>query len=345
MPKYKVGIVGATGYTGSELVRLLSQHPDVTIEFVTSESQAGNKIQKIHPHLLDIADIDLISVKEIDKHKPDLVFLALPHGVSMSFLKEHGLDKFAIIDLSGDFRFSSRGIYEEWYKKNHVAPQYMDDAVYGLPELFRDKIRNARLVANPGCYPTSAILPLAPLIKNGLIHPSSIVVDSKSGVTGAGAKPKAGLHFPNVFGNFTAYSLVNHRHTPEIENTLQKHTGYSTEVLFTPHLLPIDRGILTTTYSTPKKPVNKDLVEELFHSVYEKEHFVRVFDEPPSIKNIRGSNYCDIYATFDERTNKIITVSTIDNLVKGAAGQAVQNMNIMFGLIESTGLKHIPLNP
>lgn len=345
MPKHKVGIVGATGYTGSELVRLLSQHPDITIEFVTSESHAGEKIQKIHPHLLDIVNIELISVKDIDNYSPDVVFLALPHGVSMSFLKEHGLQKFAIIDLSGDFRFSSRGIYEEWYNKNHVAPDYMGQSVYGLPELFRHSIRNARLVANPGCYPTSAILPLAPLIKNNLIHPSSIVIDGKSGVTGAGAKPKQGLHFPDVFGNFSAYSLIRHRHTPEIENILQKFTGYSTEVLFTPHLLPIDRGILTTTYSTPKKPVNKDLVEELFHSVYEKEHFVRVFDQPPSLKNIRGSNYCDIYATYDERTNKVITVSTIDNLVKGAAGQAVQNMNIMFGLIESTGLKHIPLNP
>ncbi len=345
MPKFKIGIVGATGYTGSELVRLLSQHPDVIIEFVTSESQAGSKVQKVHPHLLDLVDIELISVKEIGDFEPDVVFLALPHGVSMNFLKEHGLDKFSIIDLSGDFRFSSKGVYEEWYKKSHVCPEYMEKAVYGLPELFRNKIRNARLVANPGCYPTSAILPLAPLIKNGLIHPSSIVVDAKSGVTGAGAKPKQGLHFPNVFGNFSAYSLINHRHTPEIESTLQNYTGYSTEVLFTPHLLPIDRGILTTTYSTPKKPVTRDQVEELYHSVYEKEHFVRVFDEPPSIKNIRGSNYCDIYATYDERTNKIITVSTIDNLVKGAAGQAVQNMNIMFGLIESTGLKHIPLNP
>ncbi|TVR14988.1 MAG: N-acetyl-gamma-glutamyl-phosphate reductase [Balneolaceae bacterium] len=345
MPKHNVGIVGATGYTGSELVRLLSQHPDITIDFVTSESYAGEKIQTIHPHLLDIVNIDLISVKEIGNYSPDVVFLALPHGVSMSFLKEHGLEKFAIIDLSGDFRFSSRGIYEEWYNKNHVAPDYMEQSVYGLPELFRHSIRNARLVANPGCYPTSAILPLAPLIKHNLIHPSSIVIDAKSGVTGAGAKPKQGLHFPDVFGNFSAYSLVRHRHTPEIENILQKFTGYSTEVLFTPHLLPIDRGILTTTYSTPKKTVNKDLVEELFHSVYEKEHFVRVFDQPPSLKNIRGSNYCDIYATYDERTNKVITVSTIDNLVKGAAGQAVQNMNIMFGLIESTGLKHIPLNP
>ncbi len=345
MPKYSVAIVGATGYTGSELVRLLAHHPDVTIDIVTSESNKGKNITDVHPHLLDVVDIELRSVKEISDHKPDLVFLALPHGVSMDFVKEHGLDKFIIIDLSGDFRFSSRGIYEEWYKKTHVAPQFMEEAVYGLPELFRDNIRNARLVANPGCYPTSAILALAPLIKRGLINPTSIVVDSKSGVTGAGAKPKQGLHFPNVFGNFSAYSLVNHRHTPEIENTLQMYTGYSTEVLFTPHLLPIDRGILTTTYSTPKKPVIAEMVEELYHSVYEKEHFVRVFGEPPTVKNIRGSNYCDIYATYDERTNKIITVSTIDNLMKGAAGQAVQNMNIVFGLIESTGLKHIPLNP
>lgn len=345
MSKYKVGIVGASGYTGSELVRLLSYHPEVTLEFVTSETYAGKRISDIYPHLQDLVDIELISIDNISDTDPDLVFLALPHGVSMNFVKDHGLDDFIIIDLSGDFRFSSQGVYEEWYKKSHVCPEYMEQSVFGLPELFRDKIRNARLVANPGCYPTSAILALAPLIKHGYINPSSIVVDSKSGVTGAGAKPKEGLHFPDVFGNFSAYSLVNHRHTPEIENTLLNYTGYSTEILFTPHLLPIDRGILTTTYSTPKKEVNSEMVEELFHSVYEKEHFVRVFDSPPSLKNIRGSNYCDIHAVYDERTHKIITISTIDNLVKGAAGQAIQNMNIVFGLIESTGLKQIPLNP
>lgn len=345
MAKHKVGIVGASGYTGSELVRLLAHHPDVTLEFVTSESYTGKKITDIHPHLQDLVDITLISIDDVVEYEADLVFLALPHGVSMNFVHEHGLDDFIIIDLSGDFRFSSQDVYEEWYKKDHISAEYMEQSVYGLPELFRDKIRNARLVANPGCYPTSAILALAPLIKHGYINPSSIVVDSKSGVTGAGAKPKEGLHFPDVFGNFSAYSLVNHRHTPEIQNTLLDYSGYSTEVLFTPHLLPIDRGILTTTYSTPKKEVNKEMVEELFHSVYEKEHFVRVFDSPPSLKNIRGSNYCDIHATYDERTHKIITISTIDNLVKGAAGQAVQNMNIVFGLIESTGLKQIPLNP
>jgi N-acetyl-gamma-glutamyl-phosphate reductase len=345
MPKYKIGIVGASGYTGSELLRLLIHHPDVSIEFVTSESHAGKKITEIHPHLLDISDIRLETVKNAGNYDVDLVFLALPHGVSMDFVKEHGLDKFITIDLSGDFRLGSKGIYEEWYGKKHIADSYLGDAVYGLPELYRHKIRNARLVANPGCYPTSAIIPLTPLIKYGFINTSGIVVDSKSGVTGAGAKAKPGTHFPDLFGNFSAYSLTNHRHTPEIESVIHRYTGYSTEVLFTPHLLPIDRGILTTTYSTPKKEMNREMVEELFYSVFEKEHFVRTVDRPPLLKHVRGSNYCDIHATYDARTNKIITVSTIDNLMKGAAGQAVQNMNIIFGLIESTGLEHIPLNP
>ena len=345
MPKFKVGIVGATGYTGSELVRLLTYHPDVTIEIVTSESHKGKKISQIHPHLHDIVDIKLRSVKEIDDSDLDLVFLALPHGVSMNFVKEHGLDKFITIDLSGDFRFSSQGVYEEWYGKKHIASEFFEQAVFGLPELFRNKIRNARLVGNPGCYPTSAILALAPLVKHGYVHPTGIVIDSKSGVTGAGAKAKPGTHFPDVFGNFSAYSLLNHRHSPEIENTIQNYSGYSAEVLFTPHLLPIDRGILTTTYTSPKKDVSTGMVQELFSSAYDKEHFIRVTDQPPSLKHIRGSNYCDIYAVYDERTNKIVTVSTIDNLVKGAAGQAVQNMNIIFGLIETTGLKQIPLSP
>lgn len=345
MANYKVGIVGATGYTGSELLRLLIHHPDVSIEFVTSESAAGKKVSEIHPHLQDITDLKLESVKDISRHKTDLVFLALPHGVSMSFVKEHGLHKFITIDLSGDFRLPSKKIYETWYKKSHIAEEYFGEAVFGLPELYRDKIRNARLVANPGCYPTAVILPLTPLIKYDYIEPTGIVADAKSGVTGAGATAKQGTHFPDLFGNFSAYALVNHRHTPEIETAIHGYTGYETEVLFTPHLLPIDRGILTTTYSTPKKEMSTELVEGLFHSVFEKEHFVRVTDQPPLLKHVRSSNYCDVYVTYDPRTNKIITVSTIDNLMKGAAGQAVQNMNIIFGLIESTGLKQIPLNP
>lgn len=345
MSKYKVGIVGATGYTGSELVRLLTQHPDVTLDIVTSESNAGKKISAIHPHLSGIVDLELQSVKDISNQKPDLLFLALPHTVSMDFVKEHGLDKFITIDLSGDFRFSSQEVYEKWYNKKHSAPEYLDQAVFGLPELFRDKIRNARLVANPGCYPTSAILALAPLVKSGLIHTSDLIVDSKSGVTGAGAKAKQGTHFPDLFGNFSAYALTSHRHMPEIEATLEAYSGNSAQVLFTPHLLPIDRGILTTTYSSPKMEVSRELLEELYVNVYEKEHFVRVVDQPPKLKHVRGSNFCDVHVTFDERTKKIITVSTIDNLMKGAAGQAVQNMNLVFGLIESTGLQQIPLNP
>ncbi len=345
MAKYKVGIVGATGYTGSELLRLLIHHPDVTIEFVTSESQTGKKISEIHPHLLDISDIRLETVEKIGNYDVDVVFLALPHGVSMSFVEKHGLDKFITIDLSGDFRLPDKQIYEKWYKKKHSAEKYFEHAVFGLPELYRDKIRNARLVANPGCYPTSAILPLTPLIKYDYIEPSGIVVDAKSGVTGAGAKAKPGTHFPDLFGNFSAYALINHRHTPEIESVIHGYTGYETEVLFTPHLLPIDRGILTTTYSTPKKEVTAGLLDELYHSIFEKEHFIRVLDGSPNIKGVRGSNYCDVHVTHDPRTNKIITVSAIDNLMKGAAGQAVQNMNIIFGLIESTGLKQIPLNP
>lgn len=345
MSKHRIGIVGATGYTGSELVRLLTQHPDVTIHAVTSESHTGKKLSAIHPHLLDLVDIELQSVKDIRKQKLDLVFLALPHTVSMDFVKEHGLDKFITIDLSGDFRFKSRSIYEEWYGKTHTSAEFIEKSVYGLPELFRDQIRNARLVANPGCYPTSAILALAPLLKSGIVEPSNIIVDSKSGVTGAGAKAKQTTHFPDLFGNFSAYSIASHRHAPEIESTLENYSGYSARVLFTPHLLPIDRGILTTTYSSPKKAVSRELIEELYVSSYEKEHFVRIVEKPPQLKHVRGSNYCDIYVTYDERTSKIITVSTIDNLVKGAAGQAVQNMNIIFGLIESTGLKHIPLNP
>lgn len=244
MAKFKVGIVGATGYTGSELVRLLSQHPDITIDFVTSETHAGKNISEIHPHLMDAVDIKLKNVQAIADYKPDLVFLALPHGVSMNFIKDHGIDRFITIDLSGDFRFSNQSIYEKWYKKEHTVPKFLDESVFGLPELFRDKIRNARLIANPGCYPTSAILALAPLLKHGIIHPSSIVIDSKSGVTGAGAKPKQGTHFPDVFGNFTAYSLATHRHTPEIEETLKDYTGYSTEVLFTPHYYPLIGGFL-----------------------------------------------------------------------------------------------------
>jgi|AntRauTorcE11897_2_1112592.scaffolds.fasta_scaffold02387_6 N-acetyl-gamma-glutamyl-phosphate reductase len=343
--KFKVGVIGATGYTGVELLRLLILHTDVHLEVITSESKAGNKISQLHPSLDGIADIELQKMETIKDHELDLVFLALPHRVSMDFVKEYGLEKFRIVDLSGDFRLNDAALYEKWYEKKHVCPDYLKQAVYGLPELNRDAIRNANLVANPGCYPTSAILALLPLIQQNLIDVDSIIADSKSGVTGAGSSPKTFTHFPNQFGNFFAYGLKSHRHTPEIETILGTVSEAPLTVQFTPHLLPIDRGILTTAYSTSTKALNEEMVRDVYLNFYGKEHFVRVVDQPPSVKNVRGSNFCDLYATYDERTNRVITISAIDNLVKGAAGQAIQNMNLMFGLLENSGLKYPPLNP
>jgi N-acetyl-gamma-glutamyl-phosphate reductase len=343
--KRRIGVVGATGYTGMELIRLLSEHPDVSLDIVTSQSNSGIRFSKLYPSFEGIFDAELQPVEVLQDSELDLVFLALPHRVSMDFVKEHGLKKFRIVDLSGDFRLKSGKLYEKWYNKEHVCPEFIEQAVYGLPELNRDKIRNANLVANPGCYPTSSILAIAPLLKNSLIDPNGIIIDSKSGVTGAGSTPKETTHFPNVFGNFFAYGLRNHRHTPEIEQILSMDTAQDVTVQFTPHLLPIDRGILTTTYSTPVVDLNQELVRDTFLNYYEKEFFVRVVDQPPSVKNVRGSNFCDLFATYDERTNKIITIAAIDNLVKGAAGQAIQNMNLMFRLIEKTGLEYAPLNP
>lgn len=345
MAKYNVGVVGATGYTGLELIRLLVEHPKISLKIVTSRSYEGEKFSKVYPSFEGIFDNELQDVQSLNEYELDLVFLALPHRVSMDFVKEHKLEKFRVIDLSGDFRLNSAESYQTWYEKKHVCPSYIKKSVYGLPELNRDRIRNAELVANPGCYPTSAILALVPLLQGKMIEPDSIIIDSKSGVTGAGATPKETTHFPNLFGNFFAYGLTRHRHTPEIEQILGEVTRQEIQVQFTPHLLPIDRGILTTAYSTPTKALNHDLVRESYLNFYEKEHFVRVVDQPPSVKNVRGSNYCDVYATYDERTHRIITITAIDNLVKGAAGQAIQNMNLMFGMIERTGLKYPPLNP
>ena len=344
MPKHKVGIIGATGYTGAELVRILTYHPQVEIEIVTSESKAGTKFSAIHPQFLRLADMTLQSAQDIKNTHLDIIFLALPHGVSMDFVKDYGYEQARIIDLSGDFRLTCPALYEKWYHKRHTLPQALKDAVFGLPELYRHPLRMANLVANPGCYPTSALLPLAPLLKSGLIEEKGIIIDSKSGVTGAGAKANENTHFPAVFGNFSAYGLKNHRHSPEIQRTLANYVSKEVEILFTPHLLPIDRGILTTTYSKPKGKISEAALVDIY-AVYEKEFFVRLVNQPPAVKNVRGSNFCDIYITYDDRTNTVITISAIDNLVKGAAGQAVQNMNIMLGFLEKTGLEAMPLCP
>lgn len=345
MNKKKIGIIGATGYTGSELVRILTNHPDVEITMITSESRAGELFSDVHPFLQGIADQKLVSMNQIDDYELDLVFLALPHGVSMDFVKRFKDRFFKIIDLSGDFRLSSREVYEEWYKITHIFPEGIEKAVFGSPELYFDKIKEASLIANPGCFPTSAILGLAPLLKANLVETDRIIVDSKTGVTGAGIKAKSVNMYSNVNDNFKAYGLKNHRHTVEIQGILDEVSGKETLVQFTPHLLPVDRGILTTIYAKPTGNMDEIKLKELYKAFYANAPFVRLRKQEPAIKDVRGTNYCDLYVTYDKRTNMVIVISVIDNLIKGAAGQAVQNMNIMFGLDETKGLNLIPLNP
>ncbi len=345
MSKKKIGIIGATGYTGSELVRLLKNHTAVEISLITSESRAGEKFSDVHPFFQGIEEQELKSIKEIDNYNLDLVFLALPHGVSMNFVKENAHKDFKIIDLSGDFRINSKVVYEKWYKIPHIYPEGIDKAVFGIPELYGEKIKKSKLVANPGCFPTSAILASAPLVKGNYVDTKSIIVDSKTGVTGAGIKPKEVNMYSNVNENFKAYGVKTHRHTIEIQNILSEAGGGDTLVQFTPHLLPVDRGILSTTYLAPTKKVNENELVKLYEDFYANAPYVRIRKQVPAIKDVRGTNYCDININFDERTNRIIILSVIDNLVKGAAGQAVQNMNLMLGFDEKQGLNQIPVNP
>lgn len=340
----KVGIVGATGYTGLELVRILSAHPRVSIEVITSESYAGKNLSDIHTHLKGICDYPLLAIKDIPKYNLDVVFLALPHGVSMNFVKDKFDKSFKIIDLSGDFRLT-HAQYKKWYGIEHCCPEFIDEAVYGLPELNADQIKKAGLVANPGCYPTSSILPLAPLLKYKLLNSDSIIVDSKSGVTGTGAKAKNNTHFPVVNDNFTAYGVFSHRHNPEIEKVISNFTSENVRIIFTPHLLPVNRGILSTIYARPAIQLSQKQLKDELISFYNNKPFVTIVDKLPSINDVRGSNYCNIFVNIDEEKNMVIMVSVIDNLVKGASGQAVQNMNIMFDCDERTGLNIVPLMP
>jgi len=345
MSKYNVAIIGATGYTGSELVRILLNHPDVNISAITSESRKGEKFSDVHPQFQDIFEPTLVGIDDIAQYELDLVFLALPHGVSMDFVKKHHDKSFKIVDLSGDFRLSSRDVYEAWYNKDHTYEPGFESAVFGLPEIWRKRIAEAKLVANPGCFPTSSILALAPLLKEGIIDKDHIVVDSKTGVTGAGIKAKPNTHFPMVNDNFTAYGVKTHRHTIEIQEIISKYAGVNASVLFTPHLLPVDRGILSTCYTKPVKDIDEETLRKVYEEYYGDEPYVRLRSTMPSLKQVRGTNFFDVFCTYDERTHTIITIGVIDNLVKGAAGQAVQNMNIMLGLEETRGLNISPLQP
>jgi N-acetyl-gamma-glutamyl-phosphate reductase len=350
MTKAKVGIIGATGYTGSELIRILVNHPGVTLNAITSESNADKKISDIHPHLTKIYDKKLITMDQIKDKGLDIIFLALPHGRSMEFVEEfysNGIEnaKTKIIDLSGDFRLSNGAVYSKWYNLPHKCPELIEQASYGLTELFRDRIKKSHLIANPGCYPTSAILGLAPILKYDLIDHKNIFIDSKSGVTGAGAKIKPTTHFPTVNEDFIAYAIGQHRHTPEIEEILTSIYWTNVKVDFTPHLVPINRGILTTIYCKTKNKSNQTDFNDAFSKKYTREQFIRIRNEPPSVQSVRGSNLCDLYVKHNPRTNSVIIVSAIDNLVKGAAGQAVQNMNLMLGLKEVIGINQPPIAP
>jgi len=345
MPKIKVAVVGATGYTGSELMRILLHHPQAEVVFISSESKAGRPFSEIHPFFHGMVEQQLQSVDDIKSEEIDLAFLALPHGVSMDYVKKLANESFPIVDLSGDFRLSSPEVYEAWYNKTHTYPQGFEDAVYGLPELNKEKIKEAGLIANPGCYPTTSILGLAPLIREDKVLPAPLVVDAKSGTTGAGIKAKPANHYSTVNDNFRAYGLKHHRHSIEIQSTLEGISQENLSIQFTPHLLPVDRGILATIYARPRSETSEAELRELYQEFYKDDQFVRIRNEAPAIKDVRGSNYCDIFPMYDERTGNIMVISVIDNLVKGAAGQAVHNMNLMMNLEEGAGLNFVPLSP
>jgi N-acetyl-gamma-glutamyl-phosphate reductase len=344
----KIAIVGASGYTGLELIRILHCHPEVAVTCLTSEQSAGKRISDVFPTLRGRYDIVLENLEPVRiAEKADIIFTALPHKAAMevvpTFLK---LGK-KVIDLSADYRLSNPAVYGEWYEP-HLNPANLKKAVYGLPELRRNKIKSAKLVANPGCYPTSIILGLAPLLKKGLIELSSIIADSASGVTGAGRSAKIDSLYCEVNEGYKAYGVGGvHRHTPEIEQELSLLAGEELQITFTPHLVPMDRGILSTIYATPKKPISTETMVQLYQDFYAGEPFVRVLPQGklPSTAFVRGSNFCDIAPLVDARTGRIIVVSAIDNLVKGASGQAVQNMNLVCGFPETMGLEGLALFP
>lgn len=343
----KVSIIGATGYTGAELLRLLSGHEAAEVVAVTSESHTGADISDIYPHLGSFfADrLENLAALEDIARRSDVVFIALPHGHAMEAVRTISKHKTKVIDLGADYRFRDTAVYEKWYKLPHTHPDAV--AVYGLTELYREEVRTADIVGNPGCYTTASILALAPLVKSGLIDLSSIIVDAKSGVSGAGRSLSLGSHFTEVFESVKAYNIGGHRHTPEIEQILSNLGGSEIVISFTPHLIPMARGILSTCYANLKRGVTAEQADAAYEGMYGSEPFIRLLGRGgyPVTKNTRGSNFCDLGWHIDSRTGRIVVVAALDNLVKGAAGQAIQNMNVMFGLDERAGLKQAPLYP
>ena len=344
----KAGIIGSTGYAGGELVRILTGHKDAEIKWYGSRSYIDKKYADVYRNMFEIVDAVCMddNMEELAE-QVDVIFTATPQGLCASLVNEVILSKTKIVDLSADFRLKDVGVYEEWYKIEHKAPQFIEEAVYGLCEVNREEIKKARLVANPGCYTTCSILTAYPLAKEGLIDMDTLIIDAKSGTSGAGRGAKLPNLFCEVNENMKAYGVANHRHTPEIEEQLGYAAGRQVTLNFTPHLVPMNRGILATEYAKLKDGVTYEEVKAVYDEYYKEEKFIRVLDRGvyPETKWVEGSNYVDIGFEVDRRTGRIIMMGAIDNLVKGAAGQAVQNMNLMFGLKESEGLELVPMFP
>jgi N-acetyl-gamma-glutamyl-phosphate reductase len=344
----KVGIIGSTGYAGAEIVRILLNHPEAEIVWYGSRSYVDQKFASVFGNFTEIVDAKCLddNIEELSK-EADVVFTATPQGYCATIVNDVVLSNTKIIDLSADFRLKDVSVYEKWYKIEHKSPQYIDEAVYGLCEVNRDKIKNARILANPGCFTTCSILTIYPLAKEHLIDMDSIIVDAKSGTSGAGRGAKLPNLFCEVNESIKAYGVTTHRHTPEIEEQLRYASGEDVVIDFTPHLVPMNRGILATAYAKVKDGVTSDDIRAAYNKYYENEYFVRVLEDGvlPETKWVEGSNFLDVNFKLNPRTNRVIMMGAIDNLVKGAAGQAVQNMNIMFGLPENMGLKLVPMFP
>lgn len=346
--KIKAGIIGATGYAGGELVRILSRHPEVEIVWYGSRSYIDQNYADVYRNMFEIVDAKCLddNMEELAE-RADVIFTATPQGFCASMMSEEILSKTKIVDLSADFRIKDVKTYEKWYGIEHKSPQFIEEAVYGLCEVNREQIKGARLIANPGCYTTCSILTAYPLAKEGMIDMSTLIVDAKSGTSGAGRGAKVPNLYCEVNENIKAYGVASHRHTPEIEEQLGYAAGEEVLINFTPHLVPMNRGILATEYATLTKKVTPEEVKAVYDKYYAKETFVRVMGDGvcPETKWVEGSNYVDIGFKIDERTGRIIMMGAIDNLVKGAAGQAVQNMNLLFGLDETMGLDLVPMFP
>lgn len=345
----KIGIVGAGGYAGQTLIGLLLRHPEAKIVWLMSEeAHKGKNISDLYPHLKGICNLTCKTLDDLDPvlKDIDLVFLALPHGIAINYVPKILKAGKKVVDLGADYRFNDEGVFRKWYGIEHTDKDALAEAVFGLPELYKEQIKKARLIGNPGCYPTASTLGLAPLVKNKLINLDSIVVDAKSGVSGAGRGVSLKVHFNERNEGVVAYSVTNHRHMGEISYQASKVAGETVNVTFVPHLMPMNRGILATIYAKLSKSTDSDALVKLYKEFYKDAAFVRIYESgEPCTKNVAGTNYCDIAVTVNQETGTVIVMSVIDNLVKGAAGQAVHNMNLMCGFPEKTGLELIAIFP